>query len=56
MRFMCEHLRAKMDFSEEVQLICNQQIVDSNPTAGSGNLRFTIADFGLQSSGLTPTT
>jgi hypothetical protein len=26
------------------QLICNQQVVGSNPTAGSGNLRLAIAD------------
>jgi hypothetical protein len=25
------------------QLICNQQVVGSNPTAGSSNLRFSIA-------------
>jgi hypothetical protein len=30
------------------QLICNQQVVGSNPTAGSLNFRFSIADLGFR--------
>ena len=34
------------------QLICNQQVVGSNPTAGSCNLRLPIADFRLSNPNL----